>query len=189
MDSSLYSADAAAESDSARSEEAAKLEADLLSKREQVIRPRATYPEREETLLGSALFDIQFALKNDYMTAEIRRLLANFVASVRASKNRSLARRILDLPPARGAPGKHVLWYEAECNYEHWIENGHSDEEALRVCWETVYPDKDYETELRRHQGESNAYAEQIKKIKVKLNRRGARSPAPRGRKRREKAT
>lgn len=169
-------------------EEAARLDAGFQYTRQQILQPEKMYPEHEDILIRTACRDLMYALDTGMLSPDMRQTLRGFIAAVLKRKDLNLALEILGLPRRRGAPSKHVEWFEAECNYEHWLDTGHSDDEALRICWETIHPDKDYATESKRPQGDSTAYDEQVKKIKAELIRRGVRRPAARGRKKNKKA-
>lgn len=147
--------------------------------------------EREADLVYATLREIRHRLNDDRPTAAIRALLADFLGRLVDRKDYGLGLEVLGKAPAStvGAPqkDKKVLWWEAHSNYEYCIEQGQSDEEALRMTWETFYPDKDFDVESRKPAGvNTTAYKQQIEAIKSKLNARGSRQPAKKGRKPKE---
>jgi hypothetical protein len=167
--------------------QAASNEEDLLHLRDHIGKAQEL-GLREEDLVYDALRPLIASLVSGHLTEGMRFLLADFLVAVIERRDPQLGAKVLGHePPARaGAPrkDKEVLWWEAHSNYEHWIEQGHSDEEALRLAWETYYPDKAYDVESKRPAGvNTTAYEQQIEKIKSMLNQRGSREPAKRGRK------
>lgn len=146
---------------------------------------------REEVLIYEALRPLIASLMSGVMTQGMRTLLAEFLIRLIDRHDHALGAEVLGAPQPRkaGAPrkDKDVLWWEAHSNYEYCIEQGQSDEEALRMTWETFYPDKDYDVESRKPAGvNTTAYKQQIEAIKSRLNRRGSRLPAKKGRKPKE---
>jgi hypothetical protein len=121
-------------------------------------------------------------------------LLATFLRGLAAAGDYKTSLAVLgrsDLIKA-GAPSKDepARWWETREVYEHLIEEGESDEQALHAAWETWVFDPDaseqksFEVESRRPAGEGKTtYQQQIEMLKSRLNRAGSRIPARRGRK------
>lgn len=127
---------------------------------------------------------LEEALRRGAIGPYLAGLLGDFFAQLARRPDPAILLQILKLPLNRGAPSKAALCYELEENYWHFTENlGMSDAEALRVCWREFYPDKIYEVESTRPQGDGTAYDQQMKTIKRLLNASGYRTPAKRGRK------
>jgi hypothetical protein len=148
----------------------------------------------EEELLSEILVLIIAALRSGELSPWLRNLLANFITSeLHNNDDDVLARRFLNLPArGRGHPKTDtvVRWDRASAVYCHWIETGHTDEEALRATWESYFfgakdLDKEKRTGARRTDvlRSETKYEAQLRMIKTWLHRDGYRTPERQGRK------